>query len=96
MSSRRLAAILAIDVVGSSRLVEADEAGALAAIHNALETLAIPIARANGGRLIKITGDGGLVEFGSAVHAVQCAVTLQQRLRANRDAQAQRIQLRWV
>jgi adenylate cyclase len=75
-------------------LVEADEAGALAAIHVALETLATPIAEANGGRLVKTTGDGGLFEFGSAVHAVQCAVTLQQHLRANRDAQAQPIQLR--
>src|ERR671913_874892 len=77
---RRLAAILAADVVGSSRLIEADEQYALAAIHEVLHDVLIPTAALHGGRLIKTMGDGALVEFASPVEAVACALNVQNAL----------------
>jgi TolB-like protein len=76
--SRRLAAILAADVVGYSRLMEADEAGTLAALKARRREVLEPLVGKHQGRVFKVTGDGVLVEFGSAVNAVQCAVELQQ------------------
>jgi adenylate cyclase len=74
---RRLAAILAADVVGYSRLMGADEATTLAAL-KACETSVIePTVAANNGRIVKRMGDGFLVEFASAVDAVQCALDWQ-------------------
>src|SRR4051794_41125081 len=69
---RRLVAILAADVVGSSRLMEADETYALAAIHAALHDCLIATAERHGGRLFKTMGDGVLIEFASTVEAVTC------------------------
>ncbi len=77
---RRLAAILIADVVGSTRLVEADETGALAAIRAALHGLLIPKAGARGGRLVKTMGDGVLIDFDSPVEAVACAAEVQRAL----------------
>jgi TolB-like protein/class 3 adenylate cyclase len=74
---RRLAAILAADVVNYSRLMHADEAGTLAALKARRCDLLEPLIARHGGRLFKLLGDGALVEFGSAVDAVQCAVALQ-------------------
>ncbi|MGH6933890.1 MAG: adenylate/guanylate cyclase domain-containing protein, partial [Dongiaceae bacterium] len=76
--SRRLAAILAADVVGFSRLMEADEATTLAALKLRRKEVLDPLVAEHQGRIFKVTGDGVLVEFGSAVNAVQCAVDLQQ------------------
>jgi TolB-like protein/Flp pilus assembly protein TadD len=76
--ARRLAAILAADVVGFSRLMEADEAGTLAALKARRKTVLEPLVAKHAGRVFKITGDGVLVEFASAVNAVQCAVELQK------------------
>ncbi len=74
---RRLAAILAADMVGYSRLIEADEAGTIARQRaHRLELIGPKIAD-YGGRIVKTTGDGMLVEFSSVVGAVQCAVELQ-------------------
>ncbi len=74
---RRLAAILAADVVGFSRLMGVDEAGTLARLQ-ALRAEAIdPVIAAHNGRMVKLMGDGALVEFGSVVDAVACAVALQ-------------------
>ena len=74
---RKLAAILAIDAAGYSRLMEADEEGT----HNALKQLRCeiidPKIDAHYGRVVKSTGDGLLVEFGSVVDAARCAVALQ-------------------
>ncbi|HEX6093330.1 MAG TPA: adenylate/guanylate cyclase domain-containing protein, partial [Dongiaceae bacterium] len=75
---RRLAAILAADVVGFSRLMEADEAGTLAALKARRKDVLEPLVARHEGRVFKVTGDGVLVEFASAVNAVQCAIDLQQ------------------
>jgi adenylate cyclase len=77
-AQRRLAAILAADVVGYSRLMEADEAGTLAALNSRRKNVLEPLTTRYHGRIVKLMGDGVLVEFGSAVNAVQCAVELQK------------------
>ncbi|MEJ1936443.1 hypothetical protein WDZ92_40135, partial [Nostoc sp. NIES-2111] len=76
-ASRRLAAIMAVDVVGSSRLVEADEARALTGIKAVLDKVLAPAAKRYGGRVVKLLGDGALLEFASPVLAVRCAVEVQ-------------------
>jgi adenylate cyclase len=74
---RRLAAILAADVVGYSRLMGRNEAGTLAALKaHRRELIEGEIAR-RGGRIISLTGDGMLVEFASVVAAVECAAAIQ-------------------
>jgi adenylate cyclase len=88
---RRLAAVLAADVVGYSRLMEVDEAGTLARLKTVrLELIDPAIARCKG-RIIKTTGDGMLVEFQSVTEALRCAVDFQERMaRRNRDMPASR------
>jgi TolB-like protein/class 3 adenylate cyclase len=76
-ASRRLAAILAADVVGYSRLMGADEAGTAKIVRERREA-AMPIVRALGGRLVKTMGDGVLLEFPSVVAAVECAIAMQK------------------
>ena len=82
---RRLAAILAADVVGYSRLMGADEVGTLRALQAHRRGLIDPAIAAHHGRLVKTTGDGLLVEFPSAVEAVACAIAVQQGI-ASRNA----------
>jgi adenylate cyclase len=82
--TRRLAAILAADVAGYSRLMGADEAGTAQALREH-RTAADPLVAEHGGRIVKTTGDGVLIEFGSVVGAVQCALALQ-KLTAERNA----------
>jgi len=77
---RRLAAILAADVVAYCRLMEQDEAATLAALRDRRKTILTPLVALHKGRIIKFMGDGVLVEFTSAVNAVQCAVELQQKM----------------
>lgn len=79
---RRLAAILAADVVGYSRLMGEDEAGTLKALRAQLDDLVAPTIAGHGGRIVRLIGDGLLVEFPSAVKAVQCAVALQAAVAA--------------
>ena len=79
---RRLAAILAADVVGYSQLMGEDEAGTLAALKARRKHVLEPLVNRHRGRIFKVTGDGVLVEFTSAVNAVQCAVELQQGMAA--------------
>jgi len=81
---RKLAAILAADVAGYSRLMGLDEAGTARALHEH-RAAADPLVAAHGGRIVKTTGDGVLIEFGSVVGAVQCAIALQ-KLTAERNA----------
>ena len=81
-TQRRLAAILAADVVGFSRLMEADESGTLTALKSRRKDVLDPLVAKHQGRIFKVTGDGVLVEFGSAVNALQCAVDLQQAMAA--------------
>jgi adenylate cyclase len=75
---RRLAAILAADVVGYSQLMEQDEAGTLSAPKERRQSIFGPLVSKHQGRVVKVMGDGALVEFASAVHAVDCAVGLQR------------------
>jgi TolB-like protein/class 3 adenylate cyclase/Tfp pilus assembly protein PilF len=81
-AQRRLAAILAADVVGYSRLLDLDEQGTLAALRRRRKEILEPLVRDRQGRIVKVMGDGVLVEFGSAVNAVSCAVDLQKRMAA--------------
>jgi adenylate cyclase len=88
---RRLAAIMFADVVGYSRMMEGDEAGTLAALKERRKTVLEPVVRAYGGRIVKLMGDGVLVEFASAVNAVGCAVELQGKMAgANNSAALER------
>jgi TolB-like protein/class 3 adenylate cyclase/Tfp pilus assembly protein PilF len=80
---RRLAAIVAADIVGYSRLVEADEAGTLAAIKVLRWQVLDPLLAAHQGRIVKLMGDGAIVEFGSAVGAVAFAVAMQHAVAAH-------------
>lgn len=90
-AERRLAAILAADMVGFSRLMEADEEGTLARLKTHRMELIDPAIARFGGRIIKTTGDGLLIEFPSVVDAVSCAVEVQSRMaRRNRDVDADR------
>jgi len=79
-AQRRLAAILAADVVGYSRLVERDEASTLAALKSRRKEVLEPLVTRHQGRIFKLTGDGVLIEFASAVNAVECAVELQSQM----------------
>ncbi|MHA1553552.1 MAG: adenylate/guanylate cyclase domain-containing protein [Alphaproteobacteria bacterium] len=78
-TNRHLAAILAADVVGYSRMMAADEAGTLAALRAHRETLFDPAVQRHHGRVVKLMGDGTLVEFFSVVDAVECALDIQLR-----------------
>jgi adenylate cyclase len=82
---RRLAAILAADMVSYSRLMEVDEAGTLARLRTLRTELIDPTIGRRRGRIIKTTGDGLLVEFQSVADAAQCAIEIQQRI-AERNA----------
>ena len=75
---RRLAAILAADVVGYSRLIGADEAGTLTALRELLKDLVEPTLKRHHGRVVKLMGDGLLAEFASVVDAVTAAVEIQE------------------
>ena len=83
---RRLAAILAVDVAGYSRLMGADEEGTLAALLAVRRELGDPKIAEHRGRIVKTTGDGLLVEFASVVDAVRCAVEVQREMIARNTA----------
>jgi TolB-like protein/class 3 adenylate cyclase len=79
-AERRLAAILAADVVGYSRLVGVDEEGTLARLRTLRREVVDPMIKEHRGRIVRITGDGILVEFASVVDAVRCAVDTQREM----------------
>ena len=83
-ASRKLAAILAADVVGYSRMMGEDEAGTASLVRERREA-AQPIIAAHGGRLFKTMGDGMFVEFPSVVAAVECALAIQSQTAASND-----------
>lgn len=83
---RRLAAILAADVVGYSHLVEQDEAGTLAALKTLRREVIDPLLAEHHGRIVKLMGDGALAEFGSVVDAVACAVAVQKGVADPQDS----------
>src|SRR6266536_1822297 len=92
---RRLTAILAADVVGYSRLMGANESGTLAALDALRTDLVNPKISEHQGRIVKLTGDGMLVEFPSVVNAVACAVDIQSAMRTrNATEPAARIEFR--
>jgi len=80
-TNRRLAAVLAADVVGYSRMMSADETGTLAALKHHRETVFDPAVARHRGRVVKLIGDGALVEFASIVDAVKCALAIQRSIR---------------
>src|SRR5438067_12294347 len=83
---RRLTTILAADVVGYSRLMGEDETGTLALLRQQRREVVEPLLAKYDGRLVKLMCDGVLVEFASVVHAVQCAVEMQQAMEARKAA----------
>src|SRR2546423_455470 len=92
---RRLTAILAADVVGYSRLMTIDETGTLAALTSLRKNLVNPKISEHNGRIVKLTGDGMLIEFPSVVSAVACAVDIQSAMRTrNATEPAARIEFR--
>src|ERR1700719_461960 len=93
---RRLAAILAADVVGYSRLMSVDEMRTLTALKAHRRELIDPAIAAHHGRMVKTTGDGALLEFASVVDAVGCAVAIQRGMisRNASDPEDQRIVFR--
>ncbi len=93
---RRLAAVMAADMVGYSRLMEIDEVGTLARLRTHRIELIDPAIAKNNGNIIKTTGDGMLVEFQSVADAVRCSVEIQERMaRRNADvAKDRQIQFR--
>ena len=86
---RRLAAILAADVVGYSRLMGIDEVGTLRRLRDYRSELIDPAIAARRGRIVKTTGDGILVEFASAVDAVACAITAQRAIAGRNEGEAE-------
>ena len=93
---RKLAAILAADVVGYSALMEADEAGTFDRLRSGRKELFEPVIDKHHGRIFKLMGDGLLVEFGSVVDAVECAVALQRGMleRNGNIPEGERIEVR--
>jgi adenylate cyclase len=95
-AERRLAAILAADVAGYSRLIGADKEGTLDRLRSTRSDVIDPTITAHRGRLVKTTGDGLLVEFASVVNALRCASEVQQAMagRNAKTAAAERIEFR--
>ena len=89
--NRRLAGILAADIVSYSRLLSADEPGTLARVRALRVEIIEPIAQSHGGRIFKTTGDGFLAAFASAVQAVRSAIAIQQAVRQRDDGLRLRI-----
>ncbi len=77
---RRLAAVLAADVVGYSRLIGLDEAGTRQRFNQAMDQVITPALLAHAGRLVKTLGDGLLAEFARVVDAVTCAMAIQDQM----------------
>jgi adenylate cyclase len=82
---RRLAAILAADVVGYSRLMGEDEAGTMARLEGLKAEILIPLIAQHHGRVVKLMGDGFLIEFASVVDALTCALAWQEAVEARAD-----------
>jgi adenylate cyclase len=93
--ARRLAAILAADVAGYSRLMGADEEGTLERLKTLRRELVDPKIAEHHGRIVKTTGDGLLVEFASVVDAVRCAVEVQQRMPERNSGVAADSRIEW-
>jgi adenylate cyclase len=86
-NTRRLAAILAADVVGYSRLMGADEEGTLKRLVNIRQAVIDPAVGKSGGRIVKTAGDGFLIEYPSAVEAVRCGIVIQEQVTKHEQEQ---------
>ena len=93
MTTRRLAAILAADVVGFSSMMERDEEGTAARIRKLRAEVVMPTLERHNGRLVKTTGDGFLVEFASPVEAVRSALAIQDHLASESASSALRLRI---
>jgi adenylate cyclase len=93
-STRRLAAILAADVAGYSRLIGTAEQGTLNRLRSIRTEVVDPKINEHHGRLVKTTGDGLLIEFGSVIDALRCAVEVQQSMAERNTGPADRIEFR--
>jgi adenylate cyclase len=91
---RRLAAILAADIVGYSSMMAADEIGTLAALREIWSDPFNSAIAARHGRIVKMMGDGALVEFGSVVDAVECAIAIQRSMHARNSSAERAIEFR--
>jgi adenylate cyclase len=96
MTTRRLAAILAADVVGFSKLIGEDEAGTLETLREIRNGIVNPVLAEHGGRIFKLMGDGMLAEFPSAVQALRAAISMQERMRARNNGlpEGQQVEVR--
>jgi adenylate cyclase len=92
--TRRLAAILAADVVGYCSMMRSDEAGTIAALRQIWAEIFNPAVVSRHGRVVKMMGDGALVEFGSAVDAVECAVAIQRAMDERRATAQKPVEFR--
>lgn len=92
--TRRLAAVLAADVVGYSSMMELDEGATLGALRQIWADTFNPSVAAHHGRIVKTMGDGALVEFASVVEAVECAAAIQSAMGERNSAAGQRIEFR--
>jgi adenylate cyclase len=92
---RRLAAILAADVAGYSRLMERDEAGTVARLKAIRQELVEPVLARHGGRFVDLKGDGAIVEFGSVVAAVEAAVEIQRAMAAREADRPEQERIRY-
>src|SRR5215475_13395590 len=95
-TQRRLAAVLIADVAGYSRLIGTDEDRTLARLATIRSNIVDPTVTAHHGRLVRVTGDGLLIEFTSVIDAMRCAIELQRLVAAHNDndAAAERIEYR--
>jgi class 3 adenylate cyclase len=94
-ATRRLAAILAADVAGYSRLIGADEQGTLTRLKAIRSELIDPQIASHRGRIVKTTGDGLLVEFASTVDALRCAGEVQARMAEHNAAAVPECRIEW-
>lgn len=92
--TRRLAAILAADVAGYSSMMETDESGTLSTLRRIWDETFNPAVAAHHGRIVKTMGDGALVEFGSVVEAVECALAIQRAMAERNLGTERRIDFR--
>src|SRR6187399_2355697 len=92
--TRRLAAVLAADIAGYSRMMHADEVQTMTALQQIWSETFNPAVTARHGRIVKMMGDGALVEFGSIVDAVECAIAVQRAMGERNLAGGRPIQFR--
>src|SRR4051812_3181546 len=93
-TTRRLAAILAADVAGYSRMMEVDEADTISSLNEVWRGTFNPEVEKHYGRIVKTMGDGALVQFGSVVDAMECAVAIQRAMHSRNTSAQRRVDFR--